>query len=97
MFKSLFKSHAERAFAEAIANHDLPAMRRRLESGVRQIDYLLMRDGDRPGERVPACKFNDPLKLAQYVGMPRPGIELLAQYGLADPAAVQAAKPPGAR
>ena len=78
-----FRKHrAQKKLAVAIENHDLPKLKEALDNGARQIDYLMYRDGDRPGERVPAAKFTDVESLAQYVNLPPQGMQLLAQHGL---------------
>jgi hypothetical protein len=68
----------------AIENHDMETMRKCLESGVRTIDHMVYRDGDHHGEKYPAGRFDEPMKLARYVGMRPDGMRLLADYGLAD-------------
>lgn len=76
------KNRAEKKLGKAIAEHDTAAIAKCLEDGARQIDFLLWRDGDRPGERVPVAKFTDPRRLAEYVGMKGEGLRLLAAHGL---------------
>lgn len=73
---------AEKKLGPAIANHDLNAVRQCLEDGARQIDYLLWREGDRPGERVPVAKFTDPVGMAKFVGFKDDGLRLFAQHGM---------------
>ncbi len=93
----LLKARAERQLPQAIVNHDYQKISDCLERGARNIDYMMMRDGDRPGERVPAGKFNNPASLAESVGLSRRGLELLAQYGLATPEQVARARVEGPR
>lgn len=88
-FISLFSflgGNSSQKLGKAIEKHDLNTMRQCLEAGVgiKNFDYLLMCEGDRPGEKVPAGKFTHPMKLARQVGMREDGMRLLAQYGLAD-------------
>lgn len=88
-FVSLFNflgGNSSKKLGKAIEEHDLNTMRQCLEAGVgtKNFDYLLMREGDRPGEMVPAGKFTHPMKLARHVGMRENGLSLLAQYGMAD-------------
>lgn len=73
---------AEKKLGPAIVNHDLNAVRQCLENGARQIDFLLWREGDYPGEKVPVAKFTDPVRLAKYVGFKDDSLGLFVQYGL---------------
>lgn len=96
------KWRAEKKLGEAIANRDLDQIRQYLDQGARQIDYILMRDGDRPGERIPAGKFTDPVALAKYVGIKDNDLRMFEQHGLMPKVAgqegpVKAAGPAGPR
>lgn len=73
---------AEKKLGPAIERHDLATVRDCLAQGAREIDFILYRDGDRPGERVPAGKFTDPVALAKYVGMRDDGLRLFAEHGM---------------
>ena len=80
---------AERKLGEAINNHDVEDMRKHLERGARQVDFMQMQQADfgQGNVMIPACKFSDPIQLAKRVGLQPEGMNLLAQYGLKDPEA----------
>lgn len=84
MFKNLLNARNERKFGEAIAARDLSGMQSLLDKGVRRVDFMLMQPADfGTGQtKIPAGKFNDPVKLAREVGLPSEGMRLLASYGL---------------
>lgn len=85
MLQALLKSRAEKKLPEAIVAGDTAKIKHYLDRGARKIDYLLWRDGDFPGDRVPMCKFSDPVKLATYIGSNAAVMKTLADAGLQVP------------
>lgn len=85
LLKPLLKARAEKRLPQAILKHDLADIQQCLSRGATKIDYLLMREGDRPGEQIPAAKFDDPVKLATYVGLSPAGMALFSRAGLSGP------------
>ena len=85
MFKQMLQNYAEHKLGDAIARGDAAAVQACLNRGARKVDYLLMQPADfgAGNHRVPAGKFDDPVKLAKAVGF-KEGLRLLAAAGFVD-------------
>ena len=98
MFKQMLQNYAENKLGDAIARGDAAAVQACLSRGARKINYLLMQPADfGPGsQRVPAGKFDDPVKLAKAVGF-QEGLRLLTAAGFVDRDAAPNPQSPRAR
>lgn len=74
----------ETQLAKAIENHDLHALKRCLDQGVKKIDYLQTVMGDH-GEKIPAERFTDMWKMAEKMNLPQQGLAILYDAGIPDP------------